>query len=161
MLTIEPVRKNDDVAEVRRLFQEYADSIDTDLCFQGFAAELAGLPGDYTPPRGELLLAQWDGRPVGCVALRPLDEQVCEMKRLFVEPEFRAHGVGRVLVERVIETGKALGYRSMRLDSLPSMERAIALYRQLGFRDTAPYRHNPVAGTVYLELSLNGSASEA
>jgi len=159
MLTIAEARSAEQVGQARRLFQEYAASLDTDLCFQGFEAELAGLPGEYSPPRGELLLALWNGQPAGCVALRPLDELVCEMKRLYVQPDVRAHGIGRMLVQRIVEVGKALGYRSMRLDSLPSMTAAIPLYRRFGFRDVPPYRHNPVAGTLYLELPLSGSPS--
>jgi putative acetyltransferase len=159
MLTIADVRTAEQVSQARRLFQEYAASLDTDfadLCFQGFEAELARLPGEYAPPKGELLLALWTGQPVGCVALRPLDELVCEMKRLYVQPELRANGIGRMLVQRILEVGKTLGYRSMRLDSLPSMTAAIPLYRRFGFRDVPPYRHNPVAGTLYLELPLSG-----
>jgi putative acetyltransferase len=156
MLTIADVRTAEQVSQARRLFQEYAASLDTDLCFQGFEAELARLPGEYAPPKGELLLALWTGQPVGCVALRPLDELICEMKRLYVQPELRAHGIGRMLVQRILEVGKTLGYRSMRLDSLPSMTAAIPLYRRFGFRDVPPYRHNPVAGTLYLELPLSG-----
>jgi len=156
MLKISEARSPEQVGQAGRLFQEYAASLDTDLCFQGFEAELASLPGQYTPPRGELLLALCNGQPVGCVALRPLDELVCEMKRLYVQPDVRAHGIGRMLVQRVVEVGKALGYRAMRLDSLPSMTVAIPLYRRFGFRDVLPYRHNPVAGTLYLELPLSG-----
>jgi len=160
MLTIVEARSAEQVGQARRLFQEYAASLDTDLCFPGFEAELVRLPGEYSPPKGELLLALWDGQPVGCVALRPLDQLVCEMKRLYVQPEARAHGIGRRLVQRIVDVGKALGYRSMRLDSLPSMTAAIPLYRRFGFRDVPPYRHNPVAGTLYLELLLSGSPRE-
>ena len=161
MLTIAQAHGAADILLARDLFEEYAGSLDVDLCFQDFASELAGLPGHYAPPRGELLLASWDHRPAGCVALRPLDEAACEMKRLYVRPEFRAHGIGRALIQRIIEVARKADYRYMRLDSLPSMKSALTLYRQLGFHEIPPYRNNPVAGTVYLELPLNGRSRES
>ena len=154
MLTIGEAEDKDELEQARRLFEEYADSLGVDLCFQDFESELANLPGQYARPSGRLLLASWDTELAGCVALRPLDPGVCEMKRLYVRPAFRAHGVGRVLAERAIQEARRVGYRHMRLDSLPSMSTAIALYRRLGFREIPPYRDNPVPGTVYLELPL-------
>jgi ribosomal protein S18 acetylase RimI-like enzyme len=162
MLTIRPASTAEDIRTVHALFEEYAASIGVDLCFQGFAAELAGLPGDYAPPRGCLLLAFESGgaadgeadRPVGCIALRPLEPGICEMKRLFTRPRARGGGIGRRLAEAVIAEARALGYEKMRLDTLPSMERARALYAALGFRAIAPYRPNPIAGAAYLELDL-------
>ena len=154
MLTIGEAQDKDELEQARRLFEEYADSLGVDLCFQDFESELANLPGQYARPSGRLLLASWDTELAGCVALRPLDPGVCEMKRLYVRPAFRAHGVGRVLAERAIQEARRVGYRHMRLDSLPSMSTAIALYRRLGFREIPPYRDNPVPGTVYLELPL-------
>jgi ribosomal protein S18 acetylase RimI-like enzyme len=162
MLTIRPALTAEDIRAVHSLFEEYAASIGVDLCFQGFAAELAGLPGDYAPPRGCLLLAfEMPGtagatapRAVGCIALRPLEPGICEMKRLFARPEVRGAGIGRLLAEAVIAQARTLGYEKMRLDTLPSMERARALYAALGFRPIPPYRSNPIAGAAYLELDL-------
>jgi putative acetyltransferase len=144
----------DDTERARELFREYADATGVDLCFQGFAQELSGLPGGYAPPRGRLLLALVDGRAAGCVALREFEEGVCEMKRLYVRPEFRGLRLGRSLAERVVAEAKSIGYQSMRLDTLPTMTEAIALYRSLGFRETEAYRHNPVEGTLFMVLEL-------
>lgn len=144
-----------DLAVVASLFRAYAASLDVDLAYQDFEAELAGLPGHYAAPRGLLLLASdINGVPLGCVACRPLDEDVCEMKRLFVAPAGRGRGLGRLLVRRLFVDAQALGYREMRLDTLASMTAAQALYRAEGFEPTAPYYDTPVAGTVFLRRSL-------
>jgi len=161
MLRIDEVRSKEELEEARRLFEEYAGSLGVDLCFQDFEQELATLPGQYAQPAGRLLLACSTGEVAGCVALRPLEPGVCEMKRLYVRPAFRALGVGRILAERIIHEASAVGYRSMRLDSLPSMGVAITLYRRLGFRDIPPYRDNPVSGTVYLELPLKNQPRDS
>jgi putative acetyltransferase len=147
--------------QARRLFEEYAASLGTDLCFQSFDRELAELPGSYAPPEGRLLLAWFEGDLAGCVALRPLESGVCEMKRLYVRPAYRSFGIGRMLTHQVIREAAEAGYRKMRLDSLPSMQTALALYRRLGFRDIAPYTINPVQGAVFLELELEPSSHDA
>lgn len=159
MLTIDDAFTPEAILEVHTLFEEYAASLEVDLCFQGFEQELAALPGDYARPNGRLLLACWNDEVAGCVALRRIDTNVCEMKRLYVRPAYRSHGVGRALALRVIGEARQAGYRSMRLDSLPSMRSALRLYRTLGFQDIAAYRDNPVEGTAFLELQLTSEDS--
>jgi ribosomal protein S18 acetylase RimI-like enzyme len=144
----------DEVPVVRELFREYADGLGTDLCFQGFAGELATLPGRYVPPGGGLWLAVEGDQIAGCVALRSLDPERAELKRLYVRPAFRGGGVGRVLAEHVLAAAVDFGYRRVCLDTLPSMSAAIVLYRSLGFRDIEPYYPNPVPGAVYLGREL-------
>jgi ribosomal protein S18 acetylase RimI-like enzyme len=156
-VSVEQVVGGQPLVEVRTLFEEYAASLDVDLCFQGFADELAGLPGDYSPPSGCLLLARVGGDPAGCVAMRPLQSGVCEMKRLYVRPGFRGANVGRQLAEAVVNAARTAGYASMRLDTLATMASARTLYRSLGFQPIAPYRHNPVPGTAFLELALRAA----
>ena len=143
-----------EIQRARTLFSEYADSLGFDLSFQDFDEELRTLPGDYARPKGCLLLATCRGQAAGCVALRPLEEKVCEMKRLYVRPEFRGLGIGRALAQAVIERAGKVGYNYMRLDTVPSMAAARALYASLGFELTGPYRYNPIEGAVFMELKL-------
>jgi putative acetyltransferase len=142
------------IDEARRLFEEYAADIRVDLCFQDFQEELAALPGKYAPPGGALLLAQDRDQFAGCVAVRKLEHEVCEMKRLFVRPTFRSHGLGRMLAVQAINEARQLHYRAMRLDTLSWMQPAIALYEQLGFRRIQPYCYNPQPDAVFMELTL-------
>ena len=140
---------------VRALFLDYAQSLGFSLCFQGFDEELRTLPGMYAPPRGRLLLAMEGDAPAGCVGLHEWDAQIAEMKRLYVLPAFRGRGLGRILTDAALADARALGYRSIRLDTIPTlMQPAIALYRELGFREIPPYRDNPIPGALYLELHL-------
>jgi ribosomal protein S18 acetylase RimI-like enzyme len=153
---IKPVRSADDVEATVRLFNAYASSLGVDLAYQDFATELATLPGKYTPPAGELLLARRsDGEPLGCVALRPMQPHgCCEMKRLYVTPQSRGLGLGSALVDAVIGEAVRIGYREMRLDSLPTMTEAMALYRKIGFVPIEPYYDTPIIGTVFLARPL-------
>ena len=148
-------RTPEDIADVRRLFRAYADWLEVDLCFQGFERELAELPGCYAPPAGRLLIARVGGEVVGCVGLRPLEASVCEMKRLWVEPGFAGYGVGRALAEAIVAAARQIGYRRMRLDTIPArMPAAQHLYAAIGFREIPAYYDNPLAGVVMLELEL-------
>lgn len=142
------------LATIRELFLEYARAIEVDLCFQGFDLELAELPGKYAPPSGRLLLALEDGAPAGCVALRKIDDGVCEMKRLYVRPAFRGRGLGRNLTMEIISAGRAIEYERMRLDTLKTMREAVALYESLGFQRIPAYYDNPSNLAVFLELKL-------
>lgn len=161
MIHTVPVQTAVQLSDARALFLEYKSAIGFDLCFQDFDRELAALPGEYAPPRGALLLALADGRAVGCVALRALDERTCEMKRLYVRPQARGHGVGRLLCDAVIAEARARGYARMKLDTVPQMAEAIALYRALGFVPAEPYRYNPIPGAIFMELMLGSRPGEA
>lgn len=140
--------------DVKALFREYAASLSVDLCFQHFEEELDGLPGRYAGPGGRLYLALAGGSHAGCIALRRLDGERCEMKRLYVRPAFRALGLGRALAERVIADAQTLGFRQMLLDTLFAMSGAQALYERLGFSDVPAYYDNPVPGARYMGLAL-------
>jgi ribosomal protein S18 acetylase RimI-like enzyme len=154
------VRHAEEIAATTILFREYVDWLAIDLSFQGFEAELATLPGKYAPPTGELMLALSSaGDALGCVAVRPLEGiAVCEMKRLYVRPAARGLGIGRALVAAIIKAAEELGYAAMKLDTLPSMPEALALYKRFGFSEIPAYYHNPVPGTVYLGKPLSPAA---
>jgi ribosomal protein S18 acetylase RimI-like enzyme len=145
------------VAHARTLLLEYVDSLDVDLSFQNFDRELTDFPASYLPPTGALLVATHDERFAGSIAMRRLDDHVCEMKRLYVRPDFRGLGVGRELAGAIIDTARGMSYRHMRLDTLPGMDDAQRLYRTLGFEEIAAYYENPIPGTRYLELDLRVS----
>lgn len=153
--TLTQVRGPEPVATARLLFREYAEAIGTDLEYQGFSSELAALPEPYVPPRGALLIVRVGDDVAGCVALRPLDAATGEMKRLYVRPAFQGMGLGRRLVEAVIDAARQAAYRELRLDTLASMESAQALYRQLGFIEIAPYNTTHIAGTRFYSLALD------
>ena len=154
MIEIIEANTDDLIAAAKELFQEYAESLGFDLCFQNFEQELADFPGQYSPPRGRLFLAVSDRHPMGCVALRDSEMNICEMKRLYVRPDFRGQRVGRLLAETVINAANDIGYDCMRLDTIPSMKRANLLYKSLGFKEIEAYRPNPIEGALYLELVL-------
>lgn len=161
-MTIRPIATPADLVEVRELFEEYAASLETDVGFQDFGAELRSLPGAYRPPAGALLIAEVAGQFLGCVALRPLEPPaVGEIKRLFVRPAGRGQGLGLALATASLESAREAGYRRVRLDTLPSMTAAQALYSRLGFHEIPPYRHNPVPGTRFMELDLTGESGAA
>jgi GNAT superfamily N-acetyltransferase len=153
----------DAIGAVRQLFVDYAASLDIDLCFQQFDAECAGLPGDYAEPGGALLLARVDGQAAGCGALRALPDadypNACEMKRLYVRPDFRGFGLGRQLAQRLLDLGTQAGYSHMLLDTLDEMEAAREMYATLGFEEVPPYYYNPIPGAHYLKVELGSSAT--
>ena len=143
------------ISQARELFLEYAQSLGFSLCFQNFDKELADLPGDYAPPAGRLLLALCEGQLAGCVALHKIDGSICEMKRLYVRPQFRGKRLGGALAQHIISEARQIGYQRMRLDTVePVMGDAVAMYRKIGFKEIAPYRENPIAGALYMELQL-------
>ncbi len=163
MLTILQADSPEHVSTARQLIEEYAAWLEFKLCFQGFEEEMQSMPGKYAPPAGRLLLALWDGKQAGVIALRPLDEPgLCEMKRLYVRPEFRGHNIGRLLAERVIREAAEIGYSRMRLDTIAGkMDSAIAMYRELGFKETEPYYQTSVGHTLFMELALNQQRATA
>lgn len=160
MLEIALVADGENLARVRELFLAYAEWIGIDLSFQNFSEELEGLPGDYAAPGGVLLLALFENKPAGCVALRKFDGDICEMKRLYVRPEFQGLGIGKRLAEEIIAAAKGLGYTKMRLDTMPKMASAQKLYRSLGFKEIALYRFNPEPDAVFMELELATESTE-
>jgi len=153
-LMVNQAHSQEELRQVKLLFSEYASSLDFDLSFQNFDNELSNLPGEYSLPSGAILLAYYEGSAAGCVAMRRLAEDVCEMKRLYVRPAFRGKKIGKALSVAIIDEARKRGYSRMRLDTVPSMKEAIQLYRSLGFKETYPYRYNPRAGAMFLERIL-------
>ncbi|MHB8753749.1 MAG: GNAT family N-acetyltransferase [Candidatus Acidiferrales bacterium] len=153
-MQIESAESPEAIGAVRELFVEYSESVGVGFCFQGFTEELAQLPGEYARPWGRLFLAFDDMQVAGCGALRRIDAQTCEMKRFYVRSAFRGKGFGRELIHALIDSAREIGYARMRLDTLPSMTKAIAIYRSLGFEEIAPYRTNPVPGALFFERRL-------
>ncbi|HEY2432097.1 MAG TPA: GNAT family N-acetyltransferase [Vicinamibacterales bacterium] len=151
-MTIERAASHDAWAAAELLIREYAASLGVSLEFQHFDDEITHLAREYGPPHGLMLLARGDGDDLGCGALRGLSDDACEMKRLYVRPAAQCRGIGRAIAAALIDEGRRIGYRRMLLDTLPSMHGALALYRSLGFRETEPYRYNPIAGTAFMEL---------
>ena len=155
MLQIVQTHTDEMTAEARTLFREYEAWLGMSLCFQDFEKEVAELPGKYAPPSGRLYLAYVDGELAGCIAMRSLDDGICEMKRLFVRDGFRGARVGVQLIERLIEDARAEGYERMRLDTFPpKMGKAVSLYESRGFRPIPPYYKNPHEGVLFMELAL-------
>lgn len=154
-LQISHIRNDDDVVTVREMFREYEDKMGLDLCFQGFEAELASLPGSYAEPNGRLLIATSDGQVAGCVALKKVDQETCEIKRLYVREEFRGQRIGIALIERLIKDSREIGYKRIRLDTFPPiMSKAVELYRSYGFREIDPYTTDPHPDLLFMELTL-------
>ncbi len=153
-MKIIPVSTKKQTLAARELFLEYAESLDFELCFQDFDKELAELPGEYSPPEGRLFLAEHKNEPAGCIALRKIENNICEMKRLYVRPKFRELGIGKELAYKLVDEARKIGYKKMRLDTVPAMQTAQKLYYQMGFVEIKPYRINPVKGTKFMELML-------
>lgn len=155
MLEIIQAETPEQIEETRKIFREYEAWLALDLCFQGFEEELANLPGKYAKPEGRLFLAISDGKVAGCIALRKLEEGICEMKRLYVRDKFRGQKLGNLLIEKSIAEAKKMGYRKMRLDTYPpKMEKAVKIYESHGFQEIEPYYHNPHGKTLFMELQL-------
>jgi carbonic anhydrase len=154
-IRIKPAEIETDLVATRNIFREYESWLGLDLCFQGFEEELQNLPGKYAAPDGRLILAEVDGLIAGCIALRPLAADVCEMKRLFVRDRFRGMNIGKLLIERLIEDARTIGYKAMRLDTFPpKMGKAVRLYESYGFREIPAYYNNPNEGVLFMELEL-------
>jgi ribosomal protein S18 acetylase RimI-like enzyme len=154
MVTIKQALTEKQIKHTKELFIEYNNYLGIDLSFQNFNEELESLPGNYTPPKGCILLAYYENNLVGCVALRKLQNHLCEMKRLFIRPKYRRKNIGKSLSTAIINKAKEIGYKFMRLDTLPFMKEAINLYLKLGFKEIAPYRYNPFENAKFFELKL-------
>lgn len=157
MINILQAETPQQIEDARILFREYEKWFGLNLCFQNFDEEVANLPGNYIKPSGRLLLASVDGKIAGCIALRAIEADVCEMKRLFVRPNFQGAGVGKNLIEKLIEEARFIGYRKMRLDTFPpKMQKAVEIYKSYGFREIPPYYYNPYGEALFMEMDLGG-----
>jgi len=154
MIQIVQAASHEQIGNVRDLFIEYAHSLNVSLCFENLDKEVNELPGVYAPPRGSLLLAADGEKIAGCVALKKVDDRVCEMKRLYVRAEFRGRGIGKRLAMQIVDEAREIGYERLRLDTLPSMKEAISLYRSLGFEEIPAYRELPVPGALFMQVKL-------
>ncbi len=154
MLEIKTAQSYGEIKIIKELFKEYAESLNFSLCFQNFDEELKNLPGEYFPPEGSLLLAEYNGLPAGCVALRKIDHDICEMKRIYVKNNFRGLQIGKLLANKIIDEARRIGYKKMRLDTVHTMKAAQTLYKSLGFYEINPYGYHPVEKTIYMELVL-------
>ncbi len=161
MYSIIHVKSEKQINTITDLFKEYVHSLGVDLWFQDFEKELGSLPGKYVPPDGCILLAMYGEKPAGCVALRKFETDICEMKRLYIKPEFRSSGLGRTLITEIIDESIDKGYKLMRLDTIDSLQQAIRLYKYYGFKEIEPYCYNPVPSTSYWELELDKYAKRA
>ncbi|SDR24722.1 Ribosomal protein S18 acetylase RimI [Paraburkholderia fungorum] len=159
MIQIHPARFPEQVEAVRGIFREYAQSLGIDLSFQQFDSELADLPGKFAAPRGEVLLAYYGAEVIGCVALRPIDDAICEMKRLYIRPSGRGLQAGKQLATLICATARELGYSRIRLDTLPTMHAALSLYESLGFEPIPAYVFNPIPGAIFLECDLTRASA--
>jgi len=154
-INIVKAQNNKEIKEVKSLFIEYAQSLNFDLCFQGFDEEINSLPGKYSQPDGIIFLAKIEEKFAGCIALRNLGEGICEMKRLYVRPQYRGFGIGKILCDKLFEKAKSIGYEKMRLDTIANqMQTAIELYKSYGFYEISAYYDNPQEGVVYMEMKL-------
>ncbi len=154
MLNIIEVKSKEQLDEIQKLFREYEAWLGFDLQFQDFEKEVTSLPGKYAPPRGTILMALFNENIAGCIALKPLNESICEMKRFFVRQQFQGKGIGKKLAELIVEKAREIGYTKMRLDTHNSFQAAIGIYKKLGFKETSPYYHNPMPDVSYWELVL-------
>ena len=154
MITFKISKSEQDFSEARKLFLEYKDSLNLDLCFQKFHEEISDLSAQYSEPSGCIIICYKKNLPVGCVGIRKFKGDVCEMKRLYLRPEARGKGIGRVLANKITEKAKEFGYKKMQLDTLETMKEAISLYKSIGFKEISPYRFNPLEGVIYMEIEL-------
>lgn len=154
MLKLIAVETEKHLEIIRKLFREYEDFLGFHLCFQDFEKEMAMLPGKYAPPDGRLIIAEYNSEVAGCIAIKKIGEDVCEMKRLYVRPKFRGLKIGRKLAEKIIVEAKTIGYKKMRLDTLKRLKEALSLYRSMGFTEIQPYVYNPLEDVVYMQLEL-------